>query len=142
MGLSHYLNVAKKFGFLIGFHFNLANGQLFNRAVQQKSLSLGADGRENINFYADIYKKLQFYRIISNHGYFPEQGTELTTLFTEIASKHLEGKKYIFNNDRVETSQFQGVKKHGPLVKLTDNCLICFMYRPEDKPFPMSCSMP
>lgn len=132
----YYLNVSQKFGFLIGFHFNLADGQPFSKAVQQMSLSLGPDGRENINFYADIYKKLQFFIGHFKPRLFPlEQGTDLTTSFKEIASKHLEAKKYIFNNDRVETSQFQGVKKHGPLVRIADNSLICFMYRPEDKPF-------
>lgn len=132
----YYLNVSQKFGFLIGFHFNLADGQAFNKAVQQKSLSLGADGRENINFYADIYNKLQFFIGHFKPRLFPlEQGGGISTSFKEITSQHLEAKKYIFNNNRVETSQFQGVKKHGPLVKIADNCLICFMYRPEDKPF-------
>ncbi|WP_374091086.1 Piwi domain-containing protein [Methylomicrobium lacus] len=132
----YFLNVSQKFGFLIGFHFNLADGQPFNKAIQQKSLSLGLDGRENINFYADIYKKLQFFIGHFKSRIFPlEQGTDLMASFKEITSKHLEAKKYIFCNDRVDTSQFQGIKKHGPLVKIADNSLICFMYRPEDKPF-------
>ncbi|HBA87493.1 MAG TPA: hypothetical protein DCZ75_05745 [Geobacter sp.] len=132
----YYLNVSQKFGFLIGFHFNKAEGQQFNKAVQQKSLSLGPDGRENINFYADIYKKLQLFIGHYKPRLFPlEDGTDLTTTFRELTSKHLEAKKYIFNNNRVETSQFQGIRKHGPLVRMADNSLICFMYRPEDKPF-------
>ncbi len=132
----YFLNISQKFGFLIGFHFNLAEKQPYNKAVQQKSKSLGPDGRENINFYADIYKELQLFIGHFKSRIFPlEQGTDLTTSFKEIASKHLEAKKYIFWNDRVDTSQFQGIKKHGPLVKIADNSLICFMYRPEDKPF-------
>jgi hypothetical protein len=31
-----HLNISGKFGFLIGFHFKLAEGQSFNKAVQQK----------------------------------------------------------------------------------------------------------
>jgi hypothetical protein len=132
----YHLNISNKFGFLIGFHFNLAEGQPFNKAVQQKSLSLGPDGRENINFYADIYKKLQFFIAYFEPKLFPlAQGLDVKTTFKEITSKHLESKKYIFNNNRVETSQFQGVKKHGPLFGIAKNSLICFMYRPEDKPF-------
>jgi hypothetical protein len=132
----YFLHVSQKFGFLIGFHFNLADGQTFNKAVQQKSLSLGPDGRENINFYADIYKKLQFFISNFKPKIFPlDQETNLTNSFKEITCKHLEAKKYIFYNGHVETSQFQGIKKHGPLVRIADNSLICFMYRPEDKPF-------
>lgn len=132
----YHLNISQKFGFLIGFHFNLAEGQPFNKAVQQKSLSLGPDGRENINFYADIYKKLQFFIAHFKPKLFPlAQGIDVMTVFKEITSTHLESKKYIFNNNRVEISQFQGVKKHGPLVRIAKNSLICFMYRPEDKPF-------
>ena len=132
----YFLSVSKRFGFLIGFHFNLAEGQPFNKAVQQKSLSLGTDGRENINFYADIYKKLQLFIGHFKPRLFPlEKGTDLTTSFRELTSKHLAAKKYIFNIDRVETSQFQGIRKHGPLASIADNSLICFMYRPEDKPF-------
>jgi hypothetical protein len=55
--------------------------------------------------------------------------------FKEITSKPLESKKYIFNNGNIEISQFQGIKKHGPLVRIAKNSLICFMYCPEDKPF-------
>ncbi|SPD73381.1 Stem cell self-renewal protein Piwi domain protein [uncultured Desulfobacterium sp.] len=132
----YHLNSSRKFGFLIGFHFNLAEGQPFNKAVQQKSLSLGPDGRENINFYADIYKKLHFLIAHFKPRLFPlAHGIDVKTTFKEITSKHLESKKYIFNNNRVETSQFQGVKKHGPLVSIAENSLICFMYRSEDKPF-------
>jgi Piwi domain len=132
----YHLNVSKKFGFLIGFHFNLAEGQSFNKAIQQKSLSLGSDGRANINFYADIYKKLQFFIAHFKSRLFPlEQGVDVTASFKEITSKHLESKKYIFYNNRVEKSQFQGVKKHGPLVRVAENSLICFMYRSKDKPF-------
>jgi hypothetical protein len=132
----YYLNITKKFGFLIGFHFNLAEGQLFNKAVQQRSLSIGPDGRENINFYVDIFKKLQFFIAHFKPRLFPlAQELDVKTAFKEITSKHLDPKKYIFNNNHVETSQFQGVKKHGPLVGIAKNSLICFMYRPEDKPF-------
>lgn len=132
----YFLNISHKFGYLIGFHFNLADGQPFNKAVQQKSLSLGPDGRENINFYADIYRKLQYFIGHFKSIIFPlGQGIDLTTSFQEIPSKHLDAKKYIFYDGRVETSQFQGIKKHGPLVKIADNCLICFMYRPDDKPY-------
>lgn len=132
----YYLNISGKFGFLIGFHFNLGKGQAFNRAIQQKSLSLGLDEKENINFYADIYKKLQFFIAHFKTNLFPlAQGIDVKTEFKEITSKHLEPKKYIFKNNRIEISQFQGVKKHGPLVGINNNSLICFMYRPEDKPF-------
>ncbi|WGS87726.1 Piwi domain-containing protein [Methylomonas sp. UP202] len=132
----YFLNISDKFGYLIGFHFNLADGQPFNKAVQQKSLSLGPDGRENINFYADIYRKLQHFIGHFKSIIFPlGQGIDLTASFQEIPSKHLDAKKYIFYDGRIETSQFQGIKKHGPLVKMVDNCLICFMYRPDDKPY-------
>ena len=132
----YFLNISRKFGFLIGFHFNLAEGKPFNKSVQKKSLSLTQEGRENINYYADIYRKLHSFIGHFKPKLFPlDQEIDIDNCFRSIASQRLESKKYIFNNGRVETSQFQGVKKHGPLFKLADNCLICFMYRPEEKPF-------
>jgi hypothetical protein len=133
----HHLNVTNQFGFLIGFHFKRAQNQPFNKMVQQRSLSLGPDGRENINYYADHFKKLQFFinhfipRIFPLHG---KSEIDISTSFRELAVEQLQAKKYIFKNDKVETSQFQGIKKHGPLETIPGNSLICFLYRAEDKP--------
>lgn len=133
----YHLSITNEFGFLIGFHFTLAPNQPFNKAVQQRSLSLGPDGRENINYYADHFKKLQFF---INHfipRIFPLKYNveiDISTNFRELTAEQLQAKKYIFKNNKVETSQFQGIKKHGPLETIAENSLICFLYRAGDKP--------
>jgi hypothetical protein len=134
---AYHLSSSNEFGFLIGFHFTLAADQPFNKAVQQRSLSIGLDGKENINYYADYLKKLQFF--ISHYipRIFPlkfHEEINISNNFRELGFERLQGKKYIFNNEKVEASQFMGIKKHGPLVQIADNSLICFLYRPEDKP--------
>lgn len=132
-----HLNTTNEFGYLLGFHFRLAAGQQFNKLVLQKCLSLGSDGRENINYYADNYKKIQFF---INHfipKIFPlstDDKINITTSCKELISDRLQAKKYIFNNDEREASQFQGIKKYGPLETISNNSLICFMYRTTDKP--------
>ena len=132
----YHLSITNEYGYLLGFHFRLAQGQPFNRLVQQKSLSLGTDGRENINYYADNYIKLHFFIVNYIPRLFPlNLGSEISieTNFRELEAERLDSKKYIFQNSKVDTSQFQGIKKYGPLETIDPKSLICFMYRAENK---------
>lgn len=132
----YHLDITNEYGYLLEFHFSLAENQQLNKIVLQKSLSLNADGRENINYYADHHKKLRLFIVNYVPHLFPlKVGSEIAveTNFKELEAKRLESKKYIFKNDKVDISQFQGIKKNGPLEAIDPPSLICFMYRAADK---------
>ena len=132
----YHLNITNEYGYLLGFHFRLAKDQHLNKIVLQRSLSLGADGRENINYYADNYKKLHSFVTNFIPRLFPlslKNEIAVETNFRELEAKRLDSKKYIFKDNKVDTSQFQGIKKNGPLENMDSKSLISFMYRSEDK---------
>jgi hypothetical protein len=135
----YYLHKTREFGFLVGYHFRLKDGHAFDRSVLQKSLSLGSDGRENKDYYVDHYRKIVHFLEAFHSRIFPleiEDGTSATVRWppNQIPAKLLDTKTYVFANGKTESSQFQGIRKHGPLQAIQDNSLICFVYRPQDKP--------
>jgi hypothetical protein len=132
----YHLSATNQFGYLLGFHFRLAENQQLNKIVLQRSLSLGADGMENKNYYADNYKKINSFITNFIPQLFPpnlQNGLAVETNLRELAFKRLQPKRYIFKKNKTDASQFQGVKKYGPLKDINTNSLICFIYRPENK---------
>lgn len=130
----YYLSITNECGYLLGFHFHLAQDQKLNKIVLQRSLSLGVDGRENSNYYADNYKKLHLF--ISNYIprlFPPKSELAVESNFRELKARRLDSKRYIFKENKVDTSQFQGIKKYGPLETMDSRSLISFIYRSEDK---------
>ncbi|RLB90262.1 MAG: hypothetical protein DRH50_12620 [Deltaproteobacteria bacterium] len=135
----YFLKETGKFGFLVGFHFKVKEGIPLNRKILQYSLSIGSDGRENKNYYVDIFKKIKKFISKYHSQLFPFEigdGVAITISWPmqDVRSEQLDTKLYIFSNEKKDVSQFQGIRKHGPLVPVRDDSLICFMYRPEDKP--------
>jgi hypothetical protein len=135
----YFLHKTREFGFMAGFHFRVKDGQVLNNQVLQKSLSLSPDGRENTNYYVDNLKKLEEFLGLFHDKIFPlivneDIQFELIWPLRQLQGEALNTKTYVFANDKRDTSQFQGVKKHGPLERIPDNSVICFMYRPREKP--------
>ncbi len=134
----YFLHKTQEFGFLLGFHFRVKGDQKLNKDVLQKSLSLGPDGRENVNYYVDNYQKLEefmkrFYSQIFPLDIKDDVKIELVWPPREIEADFLNTKSYMFANENHDVSQFQGIKKYGPLQSVQDNSLICFMYPPKEK---------
>jgi len=135
----YFLHKTREFGFLAGYHFKVRDGQVLNRQVLQKSLSLNFDGRENTNYYVDYFKKLEEFLNLFHSKVFPLEVSpdiqfELIWPLRQLQVGFLNTKSYVFANDKRGTSQFQGIKQHGPLESIPDDSLICFMYRPKEKP--------
>lgn len=133
----YYLASERQFGFLIGFHFS-SNSETVNREILQRSLSLGQDGRENKDFYADHYLKCEEFRKRYMGRLFPlelSDGERIDLNWPPLAlpSAQLEAKTYILAGDKPSKSQFMGLKSHGPYERPTGSPVICFMYRPDEK---------
>jgi len=133
----YYLQAEQRFGFLIGFHFS-SNSETVNREILQRSLSLGQDGRENKDFYADHYLKCEEFRQRYMGRLFPVQltnGRMLNLNWPPLAlqTAQLEAKTYVLAGERSSKSQFMGLKSHGPYERPAGSPVVCFMYRPEDK---------
>ena len=134
----YYLASERRFGFLIGFHFS-SNSETVNREILQRSLSLGQDGRENKDFYADHYLKCEEFRKRYTGRLFPMElatGQTLDLAWPPLAlpSAQLDPKTYVLAGEKSSKSQFMGLKSHGPYEHPAGSPMICFMYRPEDKP--------
>lgn len=135
----YHLSIKNQFGFLIGYNFHVAEGYTLNKSILQKSLSLGPDGRENKNYYADNLKKIEQFLSKISTILFPlttnnESIINIVTSLKNLQTDLLDTKAYIFSQNKRNASQFQGIKKYGPLEPVSDKSLICFMYRQEDKP--------
>lgn len=134
---AYYLKSTKKFGFLIDFRFRKNDDVPFSKRVQQLSLSLDKQGRENKNFYSDRYDKLQHFINTYFDQVFPLHNKsipiEVAKKLIQLPSYLLEKKNYVFLNECISDSQFMGIKQYRPLVQLDRNPMIFFVYRHQDR---------
>lgn len=135
----YYLRCKKIFGFLVGYHFRVAEGAPFDRRIQQRSLSLNQSFGENKDYYADHYGKIELFLKTYQARLFPLATSDgkwigMDPQLTRLPAERLKTKTYVFADGATASSQFMGVKSYGPLSRLNNDALICFMYRPEDKP--------
>lgn len=133
----YLLKVSKEFGFLLDFRFRKKEGVAFSSKVQQLSLSLDRDFRSNRNFYIDKFGKVSAFGEEYYKRIFPininecviDVSSELKALNREL----LDIKKYVFGGQKVESSQFMGVKEHGPLTSLKSDVKAVYICRDRDK---------
>ncbi len=134
----YYLSIAKTFGFLIDFKF-YSSVPNFNRKIQRLSLSLDKDYKSNKNYYIDRYEKLfvfldKYHKLIFPLDY---EGFKLQvpkTLF-QLDANELATKEYVFSKGNTEKSQFNGIKKFGPLNSPKAGSKIYFIFCEKDRPF-------
>ena len=134
----YILKAEGQFGFLVDYHFELKDGQDFNREVQKLSLSLDENYQENKNFYVSKSEKLKlFLSSVYNKikSLDDKKGIKIGSNFTKIDSDLLDTKEYIFRNQEKSKSQFKGINKNGPLEPIQNDIKLVFIYRPGDKPF-------
>lgn len=136
----HFLWSQEKFGFLTDFWFRRDLDKPFNREVLRLSLSLDSHYRENRNFYADRFQQIQHFVRNVSPALFPlrtEAGKalEIHTKLIRLPPARLKNKSYVFQGNATGSSQFVGVRQYGPLTPIANPTRLCFVYRPEDKPF-------
>lgn len=129
-----------QFGFLADFEFRLAEGESFDRAVQRLSLSLDNDYRENRDFYLDRFRMLTEFKRKYFSKLFPLNSSAGDRIYPEttllkIKSDRLGTKEYVFHGNETSISQFNGIRKHGPLKRLEGQPQLLFVYRQKDRGF-------
>jgi hypothetical protein len=137
----YFLSATRQYGFLVDFHFRLADGIPFSRRVQQLSLSLDERFRRNLDYYADRLAKIEGF--ISNRWgqitpiLLPGARTSLafSADLTPLSCQNLQPKSYIVGsgrNQREHPGQFTGVKEVGPWKPITKCPPLLFIFREQD----------
>lgn len=140
VSLSPYLlKSTNDYGFLADFKFIKALEAPFDRTVQQLSLSLDKNFRENRDFYVNRFEKLQNFLDRFRPQLFPlihgPLRIDIVPSLVPLGGERLKNKQYVFSGDQRSHSQFVGIKSFGPLKSLESDVGVCFVYRPQDKPF-------
>ena len=135
----YYLKAKRKHGWLVDYHFRVAEGVPFSRRIQQLSLSLDRNFKRNLNYFMDRVGKINKFitarRVVLDKMILPGGESPLSTCkkFEAIPAKTLRSKVYQFANGREAKSQFVGLKKHGPLEPLPIVPKILFAFREQDR---------
>ena len=134
-----YLRAVRQYGYLLDFHFKLAEGVAFSRRVQQLSLSLNANFGRNLDYYRDRSSKVQTFRrelkdVLENLR-LPQTGVpiHLGADFVSLPAERLRSKVYVFGGNKESRSQFNGLREYGPLKPLSGPPKLLFMFREQDR---------
>jgi hypothetical protein len=136
----YFLEDQSKFGYIIDYKFAKAADVLFDKAIQLYSLSLDSQYRSNRNFYADKFHLLANFieKSYKDWQFLPGSNgdiIEVTNYLNESPAFSLSKKEYIFNNNNVAYSQFQGIKNYGPYRKLDQEVIFVFLFEERFKSF-------
>lgn len=135
----YYLRIEDKFGFLIDFRFIKKETQVFDRKVQQLSLSLDDTFRRNRSFYIDRYGKISSFigQILPKLNPLRRNGEplEIKTELGLLEFSSLSVKKYVFGDNQERNSQFLGLKEFGPLKKVEVPVKVLFVFSKGHKDF-------
>jgi hypothetical protein len=133
------LRASRQIGFLVDFHFGLDKGAVFNRKVQQLSLSLDRNHRRNLDYYVDRSTKIRTFLekrwAIFENIMVPGASNPLRVSkeFVALPAERLGTKVYIFAGARESRSQFTGLRDYGPLQSLSGPPTLLFMFREQDR---------
>lgn len=137
----YFLKAAKKFGFLVDFHFRLREDVGFSRRVQQLSLSLDGNFKRNLDAYIDRIVKIK----ASIKKYWPilsqitlpnaDRPISLSLDFEPLPATPLRPRIYLFgiNGDKADKNQFSGLMAYGPIRPLSSVPNLLFMFREQDR---------
>lgn len=135
-----FLRSQRRYGFLGDFRFEMNEGAKFNRRVQQLSLSLDKNYKENRNFYADRYRRVQeaiktfFPLLFPLHN---EDGLEIQVRqeLARLDGDTLASKEYVFAGNSSAKSQFFGIRNNGPLQPPTTEAQLHFIFEETNRPY-------
>jgi hypothetical protein len=133
------LRALRRIGFLVDFRFHLREGVVFNRRVQQLSLSLTKNFRRNADHHVDRSSKINHFLEtrweLFSRLKFPGS-SELIAIdrdFAALPAERLRPKMYVFSGDRESRSQFAGLRDFGPLQQLPAATKLLFVFRERDR---------
>jgi len=141
----YYLKEVKKFGFLVNFRFKVTSkdkSDFARRKILQLSLVLDKSfpNQTNRNYYSDKFDKIQEFVDRYKQKLFPLINNSLSinveTDLIALSPSSLKTKTYIFGNDGEKNkSQFQGLRKNGPLKDIEKKPLFIFIFEDSQKEF-------
>ena len=129
----YYLKSRNSFGFLLDFRFHPNIKYRGTPRALQLSLALDRERRANLSHYADRYYHLSAFIRELGHDLFRIKlpGGQTITVsphFLDLTAERLDVKRYIVGNQAESSSQFMGVKNHGPLETTPSNVRLYFVY--------------
>lgn len=129
----YYLKRKKSFGFLLDFRFHPKDQHRGTRRALQLSLALDDDRRANLSHYADRYDHLSaFIREFKDNLFLLRlpggEHIRIRPSFLDLGVERLDVKRYIVGNQVESSSQFMGVKNHGPLELAPSDVRLYFVY--------------
>lgn len=135
----YFLEEQNTYGFIIDFKFSKKDGIPFDKEVQKLSLSLDSNGRSNKNYYSDKFRLVnnfikEIYTSIKNIGTSNNPITISSNLI-ETTVFHLNKKEYIFSNNNVSSSQFQGVRNFGVYKNIPQDVIFAFIFEDRFRSF-------
>lgn len=133
------LKTTRQTGFLVDFHFRLADGVPFSRKIQQLSLSLDKNFRRNVDYCVDRSSKIR--RFLEKRWPVFEAMTQpgssarlpISKEFVTLPAERLRPKVYVFAGNKESKSQFTGLRDFGPLQPLDGPPRLLFMFREQDR---------
>jgi hypothetical protein len=133
------LRASRQTGFLVDFHFELGEGVVFDRRVQQLSLSLNKNFRRNADHHLDRSAKIKHFLEL-RWGVFSEitmpasaDPIAIEKEFAALPAERLRPKVYVFSGGRESRSQFAGLRDFGPLQPLAGPTKLLFAFRERDR---------
>ncbi len=135
----YLLRATSLLGWLVDFHFFLRDGVAFSRRVQQLSLSLDRNYRRNLDYYLDRSTKIQTFldrnRDIFDSIALPGNAEVIETgrSFVSLPAQRLATKIYLCGGNRESRSQFNGLRRFGPLQPITETPTLLFAFRERDR---------
>ena len=135
----YYLEEQNTYGFIIDFKFSKNIDVLFDKEVQKLSLSLDVNGRSNKNYYSDKFRIVQnfiteVYEGIQNIGT-EDEPIEISPNLVETTVFHLNKKEYIFSNNNISRSQFQGIRNYGAYKNISKEVTFAFIFEDRFRSF-------
>lgn len=132
----YFLKSKQCFGFLAEFRFRAKWQFRQSTNARKLSLSLDSHGRRNRNFYSDRYDAIE--RFVSHQSanlFRLGRGISISSQMTLLEYRRLDTKRFVFANSGVSTSQFRGIKQHGPLQTVENGSKAYFVFREDDRPY-------
>ncbi|GAA4418550.1 hypothetical protein GCM10023187_52070 [Nibrella viscosa] len=127
----YYLYKNKEYGFLIDYKFDRNPNQVFNRRIQQLSLSLDNENRPNKELCLDKFEKLKefakkYYKLL-----FSKQLIDFES-FVQLPSEPLMPREYLFKGNKTASTPSVGLNMYGP-YKEVEKPVVFYFYRNEDE---------
>jgi hypothetical protein len=130
----YFLKSKQLFGFLLDFGFHPKDDA---RSIEtlKLSLSLDANGKSNKGYYADRYGQVRIFIDRFAHKVFRiDDDIEILPLRRLFDDELLRSKQYEIGSSRTSTSQFLGVKNHGPVKAVGERTQVHFVFSEYDRP--------